>query len=213
MWKLVLAECRYNWISICTAFAFIIFLGTYYMYFNGSMPVVSTMGLFVLAIPASKLGTLNTKEKRLGQTLHLPIELRKVGIARILTPSLMVITGITVLWLFILLFSAASASLKMVGMTFVPFGFLILVIAGHALISDLKYFFTGRFGKILIYPLLAFLYILVLVIIVAVILIYYRDINATTQSVFYFSFILIILGIAVSVADIFIFERRRTFIE
>lgn len=225
MWKLVLAECKYHWVFISVVYALIVFLAISFLLFEGATwQVVSTTGSTLLILLTLFLALAGNREKRIKSTLPLPLSLRQIGLARLLTPICAVSVGMAIPWLFVLLFAPGNTTPVMVGRTLLLLGFLITVSATYALVNDIKHVFRGKRKRMKYITSIVLLKILLVVMFMSVYMLQYPHIHHAANlqyfeyqmnsfpGVLIFGVAFVLTGVAIFMADVLVFQRRLTFL-
>lgn len=226
MLKLVLAEFRYHWITIAIAYAIVVALSVCHLLFEGATwQIISTTSSTVLILPLIYLGNSLNKEKRYKNAVPIPLALRKIGAARLLAPICFVIIGLLIPWLFVLFFAAGTITPTMVGRSLLIAGFLVTISSTIALVADLKHVFKEPRKKLKYFSSLIVLQGTMVLMFMSVYMLQYPKIHSAVNlqyfeyhmnnypGVLLFGAGFILIGIFVFVADVVVFERRKTFLE
>jgi hypothetical protein len=226
MLKLVMSEFRYHRVGIGAAYSLILLLAVCHLLFEGATwQVISTTSSTILIVLLIFLVASVRKEKRNMNTLPLPVTLRTVGMVRLLVPISAVTAGLAVPLLFFLLFAPGRITLLMAGSTLRLLGFLLTVGAVYTFLADLRHVFHDKYWRLKYISRFVLLKLILVVMFASVYLLPYAHFRKITNldslgqfsssfpGALAFGIAFILTGTAILIADVPVYERRRTYLE
>lgn len=229
MWKILKAELSYNKYVLVIPYGvvlYVIIANVSQGWSNVELNLPGVRAMMVVAAAVIFLFSIVTffKEKRERYFTLLPLSIRQIGISRLLFLITVWLSFILLFWISTLTVTPYQLSTILWG-TLSLTGFILMANAYIFIHRDLKFCSSGKFQKILItffYPIMIIIGYLLWYLLFAVPVPYFEffkplntlneEFSNISTSLMGFS-IFIVLGMSFTVLSVFVFKRRRSYLE